>query len=558
MTISKAAETEIISALFFSAAEQMRRTLVRTAFNAVIYEVLDFGISIADARGRMVAEAAGITSFIGGNDYALKMLMENMDMASLKPGDVVILNYPYWNSAHMSDALLMAPVFVDGDAIDMFLCVRAHWLDLGAKDPGYVIDSTNIHQEGLILPGVRIIKEGKLDADLWKILEANSRLPDAIRGDFGAQVACLRTGEASVRDIYRKFGRERVLAAIEAFFVHANEKTRAALQHLPKGSWSAEEWLDDDGVSERMIKMAVDVTITEDRMVVDYNRSDPMVPGPVNVPFGATISMAKTYFKFLTSPDTPSNHGNFMALDVSAAPGNLFHAIYPSSTYMPWTHMVAFELIAKALAPAIDWLPMASGGDEPGFMAMGRHHSTGKTYVISNNEGIGWGATHRHDGATALQHPSTSTVRNTPIEVLERQANLFHEGLELIPNSGGRGRYRGGLGVRRAVQIVGETEIISMKKKSKTGGWGLHGGEPSPVRNHMVLWPGEPHEKTVGMYRATLQNGERFVNSSAGGSGWGDPDARDAKAAQYDIDNGYVDPAADPIEPVKVETYAKS
>ena len=362
MSISKAAETEIVSALFFSAAEQMRRTLVRTAFNAVIYEVLDFGISIADARGRMVAEAAGITSFIGGNDYALAKLIENMDMASLRPGDVVILNYPYWNSAHMSDALLMAPVFIDGDAIDMFLCVRAHWLDLGAKDAGYVIDSTNIHQEGLILPGVRIIKEGKLDADLWKVLEANSRLPEAIRGDFGAQVACLRTGEACVRDIYRKFGRERVFAATEAFFAHAHAKTLQALASLPKGTWSAEEWLDDDGVSDAMIKMAVDVTVGDDRMTVDYNRSDPMVPGPVNVPFGSTVSMAKTYFKFLTSPDTPSNHGNFMALDVRADPGNLFHAVYPSSTYMPWTHMVAFELIAKALAPAIDWLPMSSGG----------------------------------------------------------------------------------------------------------------------------------------------------------------------------------------------------
>lgn len=558
MTISKAAETEIVSALFFSAAEQMRRTLVRTAFNAVIYEVLDFGISIADAKGRMVAEAAGITSFIGGNDYALKMLIENMDMASLRPGDVVILNYPYWNSAHMSDALLMSPVFVDGEAIDMCLCVRAHWLDLGAKDPGYVIDSTNIHQEGLILPGVRIIKEGKLDADLWKVLEANSRLPEAIRGDFGAQVACLRTGEACVRDIYRKFGRERVLAAIEAFFVHADEKTRQALADLPKGSWSAEEWLDDDGVTPDMIKMAVDVTITDDRMTVDYNRSAPMVEGPINVPYGATVSMAKTYFKYLTSPLTPSNHGNFMALDVRAEPGNMFHAVYPSSTYMPWTHMVAFELIAKALAPVIDWLPAASGGDEPGFMAMGRHHRTGKYYVISNNEGIGWGGTHLHDGATALQHPSTSTVRNTPIEVLERQANLFHEGLELIPNSGGPGKHRGGLGVRRAIRMVGDTEIISMKKKSKTGGWGLKGGEPSPVRNHMVLWPGEAREKKVGMYRAKLKKDECLVNYSAGGSGWGDPAERDAAAARYDIENGYVDPSAEPIEPVKVETYAKS
>ncbi|WP_417307838.1 hydantoinase B/oxoprolinase family protein [Devosia sp.] len=540
MTISKAAEIEIISALFLSAAEQMRRTLVRTAFNAVIYEVLDFGISIADAQGRMVAEAAGITSFIGGNDYALKMLMENTDMASLRPGDVVMLNYPYWNSAHMSDALLMAPVFIDGDTPEMFLCVRAHWLDLGAKDAGYVIDSTNIHQEGVIIPGVRVIKEGQVDKDIWRILMANSRLPEAIEGDFGAQVACLRTGEKSVREIYAKFGTERVRGAIEAFFQHSHEKSLEAIAKLPKGTWSAVEYLDDDGVTDTPIKMQVNVTIEDGKFIVDYNGSDPMVEGPVNSPYGATVSMAKTYFKYLTSSDTPSNHGNYLAMEVKADPGNLFHAIYPSATYMPWTHMVAFELIAKALAPVIDWLPASSGGDEPGFMALGKHHKTGKSYVTSNNEGIGWGATYRHDGANALQHPSTSTVRNTPIEVLERQANLFHEALELIPDSGGEGQYRGGVGVRRLVRMVGDIEVISMKKKSKTGGWGRDGGKPSPVHNRMVLWPGEAREKTVGMYRQKLTKGERFENFSAGGSGWGDPAKRDPEAIAYDLRNGYI------------------
>ena len=559
MTISKAAEIEIISALFFSVAEQMRRTLVRTAFNAVIYEVLDFGISIADATGRMVAEAAGITSFIGGNDYALKMLLQHMDIASLKPGDVVMLNYPYWNSAHMADALLMSPLFIDGgERPDMYLCVRAHWLDIGAKDAGYVIDSTDIHQEGIILPGVRIIKGGELDVDLWRVLEANSRLPEAIKGDFGAQVACLRTGEKGVRDIFRKYGKDRVYAAIDAFFAHANEKTLAALRKLPKGTWSAEEWLDDDGITDTPIKMAVRVTIAEDRMTVDYNGSDPQVAGPVNVPFGSTISMAKTYFKYLTSPDAPSNHGNYMALDVKCEPGNLFHAVYPAATYMPWTHTVAFEMIAKALAPVIDWLPASSGGDEPGFMAYGVHHRTGKTFVTSNNEGIGWGATLRHDGATALQHPATSTVRNTPIEVLERQSNIFHEKLELIPDSGGIGQHRGGLGIERIVHMVSETTIISMKKKTKTGGWGLNGGKPSPVNNHMVVWPGEPREKTVGMYRAHMKAGERFLNYSAGGAGWGKPAQRDPQAAEYDLRNGYVTPEGDAADALGVAAKIKT
>ena len=537
---TSAADLEIISGLFLSAAEQMRRTLVRTAFNAVIYEVLDFGISIADSKGRMVAEAAGITSFIGANDYALKTLLKKLDLNSLRPGDVVMLNYPYWNSAHASDALLMSPVFIDNNEIDMFLCVRAHWLDLGAKDAGYVIDSTDIHQEGIIIPGVRIIKEGILDEDLWKILTYNSRLPDAIEGDFGAQVACLRTGERCLKEIFSKFGKSKVFRAIEDYFEHSHHKALAALSELPKGTWSASDWLDDDGISDEMIKMAVKVNITDTKFIVNYNSSSLQVTGPVNSPYGGTVSMAKTYFKFLTSKDSPSNHGNYIPLKVEADPGNLFHAIYPAATYMPWTNMVAFELIAKALAPVIDWLPMSSGSDEPGFMAVGKHHQTGRSFVVSNNEGIGWGATRKHDGATALQHPSTSTVRNTPIEVLERQANLFHEELTLIPNSGGLGQYRGGLGVRRKVRMVGETEVISMKKKSKTVGWGLDGGQPSPVKNHMVLRPDTPDEKKVGMYRETLRTGEAFINYSAGGAGWGDPLKRDQNAAEDDVTNGLV------------------
>ena len=343
----RAAELEILSGLFLSAAEQMRQTLVRTAFNAVIYEVLDFGISIADRQGRMIAEAAGITSFNGANDYALKMLLEKLDLETLRPGDVVMLNYPYWNSAHASDALVMAPVFIGdvGDGPDMYLCVRAHWLDIGAKDAGYVIDSTDIHQEGLILPGVRVIKEGKLDEDIWKILEFNSRLPDAIRGDFGAQVASLRTGERCVRDVFRKFGKPQVLEMIGELIEHAAWETSQAMKRFRHGVWRAEEWLDDDGIRDRKIRMAVEVTIDAERFTVDFNGSDRMAAGPVNVPYGATVTMSKTYFKFLTSPSSPSNHGHYLALDVKAAPGCLFHAVYPAATYMPWTKIRCPDLV---------------------------------------------------------------------------------------------------------------------------------------------------------------------------------------------------------------------
>ena len=534
------ADIEIIRNLFLSAAEQMRRTLVRTAFNAVIYEVLDFGISIADRSGRMISEAAGITSFIGANDFALKKLIDHLGIECFEDGDIVILNYPYWNSAHAPDALLMAPIFIPGiPKPEIFLCVRAHWLDIGAKDAGYVIDSDNIHQEGLILPGVKIVKKGIIDEEILNIIKFNSRLPDLIVGDFNAQISSIKTGEKCVKEAYEKHGVEMIRESLRVLMDHSESEAKRAVENLPDGTWVAEEWLDDDGITDEMIRMAVKVTIDGDRFIADYSESDPMVSGPVNMPFGATITMAKTYFKYLTTPNIPSNHGHYAPLEVIAPEGNLFHAVYPSATYMPWTSMVAFELIAKALSQAVETIPASSGGDEPGFMSMGTHFRTGKNFVVSNNEGIGWGASFQHDGANALQHPSTSSVRNTSIEVLEHISNIFHERLELITDSAGAGKYRGGLGIRRDISFIADSEIISMKKKTKTGGWGLNGGR-ADSKNKMIIWPETNKEKSVGMYRTFMKEGESFQNYSAGGSGWGNPYEREINNIIDDLKNGYI------------------
>ena len=534
------ADVEIIRNLFLSAAEQMRRTLVRTAVNAVIYEVLDFGISIADRSKRMISEAAGITSFIGANDYALGKLLEYINPDQLDEGDIVMMNYPYWSSAHSPDALLMAPVFIPGiEGPESYLCVRAHWLDIGAKDWGYVIDSTDMHQEGLILPPVKLVKKGVVDEELMSIIRFNSRLPDLIIGDFNAQVSALRTGERCVKEAYEKFGADLIHEALDALVQHSENESREAVRKLPNGTWEAHDWMDDDGITDDMIRIAVKVTIDGDRFIADYSGSDPMVTGPNNMPIGATITMAKTYFKYLTTPHIPSNHGHYAPLEVIAPEGNLFHAVYPAATYVLWTKMVAFELIAHALSQAVESIPASSGADLPGFMSMGVQYQTGKKFIVSNNEGIGWGGTYRHDGANALQQPSGSSSRNTSIEVLEHTSNVFHERLELITDSGGSGLHRGGLGVRRNVSFAADSEIISMKKKTKTSAWGLNGGG-EPSRNGMIIWPGTEKEKLVGLKRAFMKKGESFSNFTAGGGGWGHPYERDIEKILEDLKNEYI------------------
>ncbi|GGM15515.1 hydantoinase B/oxoprolinase family protein [Nakamurella endophytica] len=538
------ATVEVIRNYVVSVAEQMRRTLVRSAFNPVIYDVLDFGISLYTADLELMAEAAGITHFLGANDYAIVKGTDYVGPERMAPGDVYLLNYPYWSGAHSYDAMLFAPVFhpdVTGPAA--YLAVRAHWMDLGAKDAGYVLDSTDMHQEGLIFPGTRVVAGGEPVRDVLELIRFNSRLPDLTLGDFNAQLAALRTGEARLAEVWDKFGYGTVVHAVRRVIEHGEAQARRAVAALPDGSWTADDWIDDDYVTDDLIPIRVTVTVDGDRMVADFRGSSPAVAGPVNLPIGSTLGIAKAIFKELTTGSVPTNAGHFRPLEVVTDPGSIFDARYPSATFTQWSAIVAFELMHKALAAAIRSIPASSGGDEPGFMALGRDSRTGADYVVSNNEGIGWGATQDHDGGNAQQHPSQTTVRNTPVEVLEHKAALLHERLELIPDSGGPGRHRGGVGVLREVRYTEPGEVLSMKKRSKTPPWALDGGrEPRP--SAMTIWPGTDREVVVGMYRAAMAAGDRFVNRTAGGGGHGDPLDRDPAAVVADVAEGYVTPAA--------------
>ena len=305
-------------------------------------------------------------------------------------------------------------------------------------------------------------------------------------------------------------------AAIDRIIEHGAQTAAAAVRAMPDGQWSAFDWLDDDGISYDLIKMAVTVTIEGEKFTVDYGDSDGAVPGPVNMPFGRTLSMAKAVFKSLTTPGTPANHGHYQPLTVSCPPGNLFRAVYPAATFTLWTGMAAFELIHKALAQGMAQIAACSGSDEPGFMAVGTHPDTGEMYAVSNNEGIGWGATPHHDGANALQHLAMTAVRNTSMEVLEHRSPIFHERLELRRDSGGAGRWRGGVGICREVKFLATGEMLSMKKKTKTKPWALRGGH-EPETNAMIVWPDTDRAHRARMERFTMQPGEGFRNLSGGG-----------------------------------------
>ncbi|GAB2601365.1 5-oxoprolinase [Paractinoplanes abujensis] len=543
MTTLDGARVEVVRSYLLSAAEEMRATLIRTSFNPVIYEVHDFGLSLYDAQMRPVAEATGLTAFLGANDYSLRKGVEYVGVENLHPGDVVLLNYPYWNAAHASDATLFAPVF-DGGTLIGFLCIRAHWMDLGAKDPGYVLDSTDMHQEGLIFPGTKVVSRGEPVHDVHELLRFNSRMPDAILGDLHAQISAIRTGERRLLEIYAKFGHETVRAAIDQIIADGEARTRAALAALPQGTWSAEDYLDDDGISDELVKMRVTVTIADGTFLVDFAGSSPAVRGPINMPFGATEAICKVILKSLTSPHEPSNAGTVAPLEVRAEPGTLFHAVYPQPTFTLWTGIVAFELILKALAQGMpELLPASSGGDVPGFMMVGVHPDTGAMFAVSNNDLVGWGGTADHDGTDAATHVSGSTGRGTPIEVLEARTGMFMERVEIRTDSGGAGKFRGGSGLRRDIRFVAPGEFLMVIKKTKTQPWALAGGH-RPDPNQIVAFPGTDREERISTKRLTVAPGDRVTLLTAGGGGHGRPADRDPAAVRRDVAEGYVSAAA--------------
>ena len=556
---SDAATVEVIRNYLTSAATEMQRTLVRTAYNTVIYEILDFGISIYDADLNLVADSPGLALFLGANDVAVRNAVDHVGVENLDPGDVLLLNYPYWSGTHTLDICLVSPVFHDGRLVGYTTC-RAHWLDLGAKDTGYVLDSTDVHQEGLVFPGTKVYKGGEPDEEILDLIRFNSRMPEKVIGDLNAQISAIRTGNERVRELVDRYGIGAVDAAIETIVDHGEQAARAAVEELPDGTWAGVDFADGVGrVPDDGIRIEAAVTVDGDEFTVDLSASAEEVDEPLNVPLGMTETICKLCFKTVTTPSEDSNEGQYRPLNVVAPEGSVFNAQYPAPTFTLWTAIVAIDVIYQALADAIPGeVPASSGGEPVAIQIYGEHPETGRLFVEANNDAVGWGATTGQDGENALMHVSETMVQNIPVEVFENKAPVRIDRLELRQDSGGAGEYRGGLGTCRDFRVTDPTGALSIVQRSRSVGWGLDGGEPG-ARTVFVLDELEPdwrdridvlvdndylydqeEGKWTGMMRGEFKPGEVISVRSGGGGGYGDPHDRDPERVLSDVRAGYV------------------
>jgi N-methylhydantoinase B len=531
---------EVIRHSMLSAASEMARNLCRTAYNTIVYEIHDYGISLHDVDGNCIADAPGIAIFSGSNDYGVQKSVEFIGKDKQKPGDVYMVNYPYWSAAHTLDVLVFTPIFFEEELIAYASC-RVHLLDLKAKDAGYVLDSTDMSQEGIFFPATKIYDQGKIQEDIFNIIRFNSRFPDRTIGDLQAEVSAVHTGDVRMREIAAKYGKETLLQAMREINDHGERLSRAAVAKLPNGSWTATDYCDSDGVElDKKVAMTCTVTVDGDKMIIDWTATDTIAKGPINLPVGGTMASSRLAFKSLTTPDSFICAGNFRNLEIITKPGTLLHAEPPMPTFTLWTGLLAPEVVTKAMAQGMpNVVPACTGGDVCDIMALGVNPRTGQFWLEATNDAVGFGAHAEGDGEDGIMHPTEPGCRNNPVEILESKAPMIIERYGYRQDSGGPGRNRGGVGIERAYKFTAPSNAIVINYKTKTDPWGVGGGNDG-VRNKVIINPGEPNEESVGVSNNEFGTGGKITNLTGGGGGWGNAFEREPAKVLHDVIEGYV------------------
>lgn len=537
--------TEIVRNAFSAAADEMNATLIRSAYTPVIYEMKDCSVALLDAEHRVLGQSAGLPIFLGNLEICTRATEELYGRDAWQPGDVWIMNDSYMTGTHLNDMTVFGPIFVDGE-LTGFAASRAHWLDVGAKDPGGPMDSTEIYQEGIRLGPTKVVEGGVQRRDVTDLLGRNSRFGYPAVGDLGAQIACVRTGQRRLEAIVAKYGRETIEAARDEIFAQTERLERAAVRAIPDGVYRAEGCIDNDGRSDEPVWVRLAVEIRGDEMTIDLTESDDARRGPVNCGEAQAISACRVAYKLLINPESPPNGGAFRPLTVKVRRGSLLGAEEPYPCQWYFTPLgLLIDLVVKALA---DVLPersaAASYGDSMIIGLAGVDHRNGRPWFDLEPTVGGWGAWHGSDGEDGLINNVNGSLKDLPIEVLETKypLRLTHYGFRA--DSGGAGRWRGGNGVVREYTIDCEqAELFLWFERSVTPAWGLFGGHDAtpPV---VVVNPGRDDERRLlKASRVPLRRGDVVRTMTGGGGGFGDPRERDPERVRRDVRDGHVTPA---------------
>lgn len=527
--MTNAATLSLFHHLFASVAEEMGGALERAAYSPNIKERLDFSCALFLGDGKMLAQAAHIPVHLGAMPASVQAAIAQF--ARFEPGDVVILNDPYLGGTHLPDLTLVSPVFITeppGDATsnapDFFVASRAHHADIGGMSPGSMPLSTELFQEGVIIPPLKLVAAGALNEAVWQLILRNVRTPQEREGDLAAQIAAHETGARRLRQIVARYGLDEALQRAGDLLAYAANMARAAVRQIPDGSYRFADTLDDDGQGNKAVAIQLTLTVMDEALEADFTGTAPAVAGNLNavpaIVHSALVYCLRCVALALLSQDVPMNEGLFAPLRVRLPAGSLLnpprgHAVAAGNVE---TSQRIVDVIFGALAQALpETIPAASQGTMNNFTFGGVHH--GQPFAYYETIGGGAGAGPQGAGADGL-HTHMSNTRNTPVEALENAFPLRVEQYAIRAGSGGKGKHDGGNGVVRQVRFLVPVTVTLTSERRERPPYGLQGGAPGQPGENSVVRDGQ-EESVASKASLQLAAGDVVTIKTPGGGAWG-------------------------------------
>jgi len=527
-------------------AEEMATALSRTAYSDQVREGGDMSTAVFDARGRLVAQANRSPAHLGSMPHAVRHMLRYYAADELRDGDVIVMNDPHMGAGHLPDVFALSPARLDGELVG-FACVTVHVTDVGGSLPGSqgVVGVTDMVQEGLRLLPVRLFREGRPVEEIFRIIEANVRVPELVAGDLRAQRSALHVGVTKLAELVARYGSGTVDACADAFLDRSERAVREAIGAIPDGRYRFVDRLDDVGPGTGPVRMEVTAAVEGDELVFDFTGTDPQTPSPINSTLSYTRSYCYWVTKAITTQDSiPQNDGQLRPVRVVAPEGSFFNPRPPAPVGgRACLNQRIVELIFGALAQAIPERVHAASGQWVNPIFGGTDPDTGERFVLYDYVLGGIGGRCARDGVDAMS--PIFSVENVPIEIQEAQYPVLVERFELMTDSGGAGRTRGGLSLRKDMRILADgVQLSNLTDRQRIPPYGLQGGDDGRL-GETLLNPGTPDERRLeskGAYE--LRRGDLVSFRCSGSAGFGDPRERAPELVRADVAEGHVSPEA--------------
>lgn len=524
-----------------SITDEMATTITRTAHSTVVRDGMDFSGALCNARGETVAQAVSVPFHLGSIPTAIEALLARYGH-SLRPGDVFVMNDPFDGGMHLQDVFVVKPVHLGGVLLG-FAVTTAHHGDVGGRLPGSsACDNTEIFQEGLRIPWLRLFAEGEPVEEVHSLIEANVRIPRMTFGDLGAQVAACSVAERALQALATRHGSTELAALMDALIDYTERLVRQEIASWPDGTATFTDWLGSDGVDERDVRITATITIRGDEVIADLSASAPMVRGALNSTRSFVLAAVYQVVRCALTVDVPNTAGAFRPVTVITKPGTIAEVVMPGASSMRGvTGFRILDALNGALAQLIPHrVPAAGEGGNTLAIFGADDPETGERFVFYELVVGTWGGTPTWDGNDGVTNPA-SLAANIPVEVAESEYPVVVERYGLVPDTGGAGRHRGGLAVERAWRcLTPATSLIVRSDRARHAPYGLAGGLPGTTSSNVVLHPDGSETVLPAMLSTTIEVGDVYVHRMAGGGGWGDPLDRDPEGVAADVRDGKV------------------